>query len=146
MPILVKGNKVSFLRADNGEEIFLPPESCICHDVNGEIVRGCDFYIVGIHFVRAGISSSDDVIRKAAIDYYGEEEELVEVRVALPQSGWKHWCDVKAIRYDRTGFLAAPYEHEYAEPQPLYKCSKPRAFKISSPDHCVANHRGFVYP
>lgn len=149
--LIVKGNRVSFLRESDGKEFVLPPHYCIVQDPTGQLVRGCDFFIVPTVFVRPGISGSDRQMRNIAEAYYGNCDDLCEVRVDLPMGGWKNPQLMTTIRYWREGFLKTPpgvagYEHVYATPQPLYANPVHNSFKIVSPDHCIANERGFVHP
>lgn len=146
MSFLLKGDEVSFLLKRDGSELFCPRTHAVCHDPLGEVIRGCDIYIVAHKIKQAGISASDVEMRRLAFDYYGKDEPLCESSVAIPLEGWKYIEDVTAILYRRLGAYRNLYKHEYASPQPLYHQKRYNAYRVVHPDQCVVNYRGFVHP
>lgn len=146
MSLLTKGAVVSFILEDKKHELLVPPTHIIVHDPIDEVLRSCDFYIVPFKFDHTGVSHSDAEMRRLAEKYYGTLDDLCEVGVEIPEEGWEFLTDVQYIRYRREGFLADDYQHKYAFPQPLYYNEGFDAYRLASPDSCVANHRGFVHP
>lgn len=149
MAFMVKGDQVSFLD-EHDREIVLPETHVLVHDVLGEMpgIRRCDFYVITWVRGREGLSSSDLLMKKEFVDYYGHENAM-QISIEVPKRGWKTETTVKAIRYRRTGKAEGLYEHLYAEPQPLFRAGprgRKSAWRVSTPDHCIATWRGLVYP
>jgi hypothetical protein len=146
MALLAKGSVVSFLVEGNEYELFVPRAHLIVHDPMDEILRSCDFYVVPFDSRGTSISDSDLEMRALAKKYYGNLDDLCEVGLEIPLEGWEFLVNVTHIRYRREGFLADDYQHKYAFPQPVYYNDACDSYKLASPDHCIANHRGFVHP
>lgn len=147
MSVIVKGDSVEFVRTGDGHVFRAPTALVLVHDTKGSYLRKCDFYVVAYTFRSCSTCKADAKALQEAERYYGSGAPLETGSLDLPRGAWKSLFSIDAIRYRRKGEHADHYQHRYASPQPLYFLDgRSPSFRIRSPDGCVANERGFVYP
>ena len=129
----------------------VPKNFVLVHDANGTILSPCELYILRWQGGGAPTAWQSDADRREAVAYFGRGEAIEAGRVTLPGRGsFRRICRVSVIRYTRAGERAGDYEHpydfQYPKPVTLSICRQPLAFRLSLPDGCLIDDRGFVRP
>lgn len=136
-------------------DVKLPRAMVIVHDARGAIFAPCELFIA--RWKPSGQTIEDvhpDDVRSAE-RYFGSVDTLRVGTVAIPKGGWgRYLCEVAVIRYhrdagpteDHVGDFEHPYELYYSSPVRLYAARRSQAFRLSLPNACVVDGRGFVRP
>jgi hypothetical protein len=144
--LVMRGDEVSFVRADDKEIVKLPKEWQLVHDSSGKYLRNCDIFVLSPSKSDTPLSKTDKGVLNSAKEHYGKSTRLHAGSVDIPEGPWHRLAKVTHIRYKRLGAKRGRYQHSYKFPVWLYYCEDPLAWKIALPDGCVVNHRGFVFP
>jgi hypothetical protein len=159
--LLVRADKVSFVSTEQvrrvgyhaldpdamPSDIELPGNYVLVHDTAGELLNRCDFYIVRWYSDSGHFDhnrSSQKAVRDAKA-YFGSGASIRVGSVDIPDGPWKRETKVKCIRYRRHGYDKL-FEHTYEVPVHLFTTDKPLAWRVSLPDSCIVDERGFVRP
>ena len=138
-------------------DIKLPQNFVLVHDTSGELLTRCEMYIVRWHNGARQTSSMhrDDI--NAALDYFKHGDKPtppseIKLRVGsvdIPKKpAWGRRTKVRIIRYRRHGFRdGMDHIYEWDPAVWLYSSTRgPLAFRLSLPNGCIADWRGFVKP
>lgn len=127
-------------------DIVLPPEFVLVHDTSGEVFDRCELHVVRWRSSRgARLQNLSGRALDDAVEYFGGSQNFRMGSVELPKGPWRKVCDVQLVRYRRPGFKKG-FEHLWDPPVVLSACERPLAWKLSLPDRCVIDERGFVRP
>lgn len=157
--MMVRGDHLSFVSVEQARrvgdyplddrkmpsDIKLPPSYVLVHDTSGVIFSRCELYIVRWFSGNDGIAV-DKRVANTARAYFGTDDVNIG-SIEIPSGPWQRMAKMKYIRYRRQGHLQDNYEHPYDPPVYLYSTkSGPKAWKLSLPNGCIVDHRGFVKP
>ncbi len=126
-------------------DIRLPPPFVLIHDTVGEIFDPCHFYVVRWYGTGGGRASYVRGQALADARMYFGRQSFRTGRVEVPDGPWEPRAWIRLIRYERPGFSKG-LEHLYAVPVMLYRCPRPRAWRLELPQGCVVTDHGFVEP
>jgi hypothetical protein len=134
---LIKGREISFDMED-GETIALPKAYGMIH--SPDTVRKCHVYFGPFEKTRQIESELNQTAKK----YFGDDYDGRVAYIDIPSGSWRSAGRARVIFYDRPGQYSDYYRHEFSEPVPL--SVNGRFYRLSLPDGCVVNDRGFVTP
>jgi hypothetical protein len=143
--LLVRGNAVGFVV--HGEDYFPLPENYgLVHDPTGTLIPRCTMYVCAYKLShKFGVSMVPE-LREAATEYWGHSKEMRPGSVAIPKGPWQHRGHPSRILYVRKGKLANRYHHDFEVPVDLAVNRRGDALRLTLPEKCVVNERGFVWP
>ena len=141
--ILIKGDALIF-QTDTGRMIDLPTKSGIIHDPDGEDRPKCEVFFGPYRILRQRPTGTT----RAATKYFGSRYKPAMATVDLPKGPWEPIAKVVKIFYKR-GLRGADhaggFHHPFARtPLTLSKCG--RYWRLSLPQGCIVDDRGFVFP
>lgn len=134
---LIKGREISFDMED-GESLSLPKAYGMIH--SPDTTRRCHVYFGPYKSTRKPVSKLPQIARA----YFGDRYEGTIAEVDIPEGSWRPVGRATVIFYDRPGEAGDYYRHEFAQPIPLSTNGK--FHRLSLPEGCVVNDRGFVKP
>ena len=143
--IIVKGDEVSFVRADSARAIRLPATYKMVHDPDGESLPKCEVYFGPVTMTRAKAKMTS-----AASQYLGRKYEGRLARLNPPSGGWKPAAQVSMIHYRRWGHRGVDgpremFKHPF-KGSPLTLERSGRFYRIALGRICFLDDRGFVFP
>lgn len=157
--IFVRGDIVS-IELVGKPDVVLPEDWGLIHDPSGNCSDRCEVFIAPYSHGRRLRNSEVQKVGRDARAYYGNDVELHDSTVEIPEGPWERVGDIECIKYDRYGELAGPYYHDTDVPtkrserailfrQRHYRMllgQRVKAFRISLPDGCKITEHGFVWP
>lgn len=126
-------------------DVRLPPSLVVAHDSTGKLLSPCDIYFLKWRATPGGAKRVDPDTLRAFRGYYGNNAVPRVGELSMPRGRWRRTSLIKFIRYSRAGY-SVPFEHEYAEAVWLYASGDSEAWRLSLPEGCVIDSRGFVRP
>jgi len=145
MALLVKGD-VRLLELDDGGRIALPPGWSQVHDPTGHKIPACTILVLQYTYPDdGGPPLTQSELREAEI-YFGTAYIPTRVGVDIPSEPWIMVGHVRAISYARRGRHRGNKRHAFKVPVPLHAQPSRSAFRISLPQGCVLDARGYVWP
>lgn len=152
-------NEKGFVYWSPPSDIRLPTNYVLVHDAAGAVFPRCELFVVRWRG-RGGSPRVDSEDMKYAREYYGERTRIVRGSVDVPSGPWKRIASVRAVRYRRQSIpdhLRAPGENKTRELEHafksvampstvLYSTRGPLAWKLSLPNGCIIDDRGFIVP
>ena len=137
MTWLIKGREISFDMTD-GETIELPITHGMIH--SPDTSKKCHVYFGPYQKTREAVSE----LPRIANAYFGSDYKGRVAYLDIPNGKWRPVGEVDVIFYDRPGEHRDYYRHKFAKPIPL--SVNGRFHRLSLPNGCVVNDRGFVTP
>lgn len=141
-PIQIKGRRVAF-EMEGGRIHTLPPSYGMIHDPTGKFFPKC-------HVFFGPYQRTETPVSKTSLEtaYYGSNYPGKEARLELPRGPWRIVGNVVQIFYWRPGRHEGAYFHPFATQtqRPLQLAQSGRFYRLSLPESCVVNERGFVWP
>jgi hypothetical protein len=152
--LMVRGDIVAFdlEGGDPDHPMTLPDDFGMVHDPTGTVLDPCVVYICRCKFDWKKSPSIHKSIEQIAFDYFGDDVDLVNASVAIPEGPWQFVGVVKTIHYERYGSDEShdgPFFHPFSDSLPdveLYKSRCANAYMLQLPEGCVLNERGYVKP
>ena len=141
--ILIKGNAV-ILETVDGEEIPLPKHYGIIHDPEGDDLPRCEVFF-GPYRLLAG---RPEGTTRSAVKYFGRHYQPRLMMVNIPENGWRFEALIVQILYKR-GLRGAHHAGGFHHPfqkAPLTLSRSGRYRRLSLPNGCIVDDRGFVFP
>jgi hypothetical protein len=146
--LLIRGDEVSFLTVPdrNGrvEEIIVSQDLCLCEDKKNAFGRSCDIWIIP-PLPMEGDESAPDWAVSEMDAYLGPSTTLQSCSFEKPHGPWRKVARLSGVRYRRSR-NEGHYEHPFDNPVTLSESLSCEAWKMSLPNGCIVNHRGFVRP
>jgi hypothetical protein len=157
--LLVRGDRIEFVSTEQVKavgrhplsetempsDIKLPKGYVLVHDANGVLFNRCHFYVVKWQSTRTSLSKVHEDDIKVAQEYFDNAPNLQVGAIQAPKGPWKRIAKVQFIRYNRYGYDKG-FEHEYDPTVFLYSTHNPLAWRLTLPNGCIVDERGFVNP
>lgn len=160
--LLVRGDHIAFVSTEQvrrvgrhkldaeamPSDVVLPASFVLVHDTTGEHLNRCEMFIT--RWRGRPLHRVPTVHPKAyrdAEDYFGHGRRIKIGSVDIPKGPWHRVAKVQFIRYLRVGEREGWYEHEFSTPVNVFdNGSRQLAWRLSLPDGCRVDDRGFVRP
>jgi len=143
--IMVRGDMVAF-EMEDGSTLEFKKGVGLIHDVAGMCMDRCDIRVGKCNTGRRKVQRLDARVEAAARNYFGNDAELRDGTVEVPQGPWKYVGRVTRIYYRRYGQLKGLYQHPFEQPIPLYESVQGDGYRLRLPKRCVVDEHGFVWP
>lgn len=155
--LLIKGDTVRFDLA-TGKTKAAPKNFGMIHDPTGIAVDPCVVYVCMCKYDMKRSVRIHKSIVDFTLDYFGEDADLINAMVEIPDGPWQFMGVVKTIHYERYGHLPdvegipGSWWHPFAdsidfnEEVQLFKSKCGGAYMLQLPEGCIITEHGFVKP
>jgi hypothetical protein len=154
---MIKGDTVRF-DLDTGKKVVAPKNFGMIHDPTGIALDPCVVYVCSCKYDMKSSVRVHRSIDNYVADYFGDEADLINATVEIPDGPWQFMGVVKTIHYERYGHLPDiegipgrwyhPFEDssDFDEEVQLFKSSCCGAFMLQMPEGCIVTAHGYVKP
>jgi hypothetical protein len=139
---MVKGRRVRFELEDH-RIVTLPAGHAMVHDPKGIDFPRCHIYFGPLQKTQKGTD-----LRREGRAYFGSSYPARVARIEVPDGAWHPVGHVIQIFYERPGKHKGLYYHPFKTrlPQKLVLSKNGSMYRLTLPQGCIVNDRGFVYP